>query len=101
MTIAFTFVCGSDLLLARGRACGPHPCCTKGACKMTPKSGARVDRCDAAATNTEQQQSPVLFPSIDGFVIGAQPPTANGQPITAAVTDGASFGVDRPPRVTG
>ena len=68
---------------------------------MTPKSGARVDRCDAAPTNPEQQQSPILFASIDRFVVVGQPPTANGQPVTAAVTDGASFGVDRPPRVTG
>src|SRR5258707_934868 len=99
MTIAFTIVCGSDLLLARGRACGPHPCCTKGACKMTPKSGARVDRCEADPTNTEQQQqSPMLFASIDSFVVDGQPPAANGQRIATAVPDGASFGVDRPPR---
>src|SRR5258705_13344099 len=101
MTIAFTIVCGSDLLLARGRACGPNPCCTKGACKMTPKSGARVDRCDANPPITEQQESPILFASIDSFVVDGQLPTANGQPITPAIPDGTSFGVDRPPRVTG
>lgn len=67
---------------------------------MTPKSGARVDRCDADQPNPEQQ-SPMLFASIDSFVIDGQPPTANGKPITSAVTDDASFGVDRPPRVTG
>ena len=97
MTIALAIVCGSDLLFARGRGCGPHPCCAKGVCKMTPKSGARVDRCEADPTNTEQQ-SPMLLASTDSVVIDSQPPTVNGQHTATVVTDGTPFGVDRPPR---
>jgi hypothetical protein len=95
MTIALAMVCGSDLLFARARGCGPHPCCVKGACKMMPKSGARFDRCGDDQPNTVQ--SPMLLTTVDGFVMAIlSSPSAAA--ITAAAIDGASFGVDRPPR---
>src|SRR5437870_13911531 len=97
MTIAFTIVCGSDLLFARAQGCGPHPCCAKGVCKMTPKSGARVDRCGTDQINAPESTSPMLLTSIDGFVLAVLSSPTHPT-ITIAVADGASFGVDRPPR---
>ena len=97
MITALAALSGSDLLAARIRGCGPHPCCAKGICKMTPKSGARVDRCGTDQINAPESTSPMLLTSIDGFVLAVLSSPTHPT-ITIAVADGASFGVDRPPR---
>jgi hypothetical protein len=95
MTIALAMLCGSDLLFARARGCGPHPCCVKGACKMMPKSGARFDRC--GEDQPRAPESPMLLTAVGDFVIAI--PSSPASPALAIIAiDGASFAVDRPPR---
>jgi hypothetical protein len=94
--MAFAILCGGDLLTASARGCGPHPCCTKGVCKMTPKSGARFDRCGDDA-QPSAPDSPILLTGIDPLVIEilASPSPAA---IVVAASDGTSAGIERPPR---
>jgi hypothetical protein len=96
LVAALALLCGGDLVAAGTRACGNHPCCVKGACKMMPKSGARLDRCG------EKQ---ISVPEIAPVLLAAAQPSwqlavGSWQLITLAtdVRDGASFDVDRPPR---
>ena len=95
MTIAFAILCAGDLLSAGARVCGAHPCCAKGVCKMMPKSGARFDRC--GDDQTIAPQPPIMLTAIRA--VGADVRSSSSAAIVvAAVSDGASFAVDRPPR---
>ena len=95
MTIAFAILCAGDLLSASTRVCGAHPCCTKGVCKMMPKSGARFDRC--GDDQTTAPQPPMMLTAIRPLVVDVRA-SSSAAIITANVSDGTSFAVDRPPR---
>jgi hypothetical protein len=89
-------LCCGDLFAAGARACGDHPCCVKGACKMMPKSGARLDRC-----GDKQASAPETAPVVLAAATAAGWPLAVGRWPLAVVlitSDGASFGIKRPPR---
>jgi len=94
--VSLALLCCGDLLAAGTRACGNHPCCVKGACKMMPKSGARFDRCgDKQATTPEA--APVVLPAhTPGWqlAVGGWQSTVGG----TSVLEGASLRIDRPPR---
>lgn len=92
---ALTAWSGSDLL-ARTRGCGPHPCCVKGACKMMPKSGARLDRC-GDPNPADAPHPPMLLSSTgsDGVLVSS---SITERTVLALTAEGATRGVDRPPR---
>jgi hypothetical protein len=95
MITALVALNGSDLL-ARTNGCGPHPCCAKGACKMMPKSGARLDRCgDPDPTDTPQPPMMLSFTSGDALSFST---SVTSLAVVALTSAGAAFGVDRPPR---
>jgi len=96
VVVSLALLCCGDLLAAGTRACGDHPCCIKGACKMTPKGGARLDRCGDQQAKTPEVAPVVFTPAATSWplAVGRWPMTR----ATLAARDGASFGVDRPPR---
>ena len=96
MTIALAILCGNDLLTAGTRACGDHPCCTKGVCKMMPKSGERLERCGEQRAATPEVSPVVLVSQATSWRLSVDScPLSAGVIATRA---GARFSVDRPPR---
>jgi hypothetical protein len=94
--VSLALLCSGDLLAAGSRACGNHPCCVKGACKMMPKNGARLDRCGDPQASAPQMAPVVLAAAGPGWPL----PVDHGPmaTITLAEHDGVLFGIDRPPR---
>jgi hypothetical protein len=97
VVVSLALLCGGDLLIAGARACGDHPCCAKGACKMMPKNGARLDRCGDAQQAKTPDVAPMVLASAAAswrLAVGGWQSTT----VASTVHDGAILGVDRPPR---
>jgi hypothetical protein len=97
LIVAALALCGGDLLASRFRSCGPHPCCTKGACTMMQKNApSRLDRC--SDEQPKAPDAPMLLTASASLVIGMFTTPSFGAP-AACEHEGVSLSIDRPPRV--